>query len=124
MHAMTGKFLLAMKRFSRGNHYVSKEGFPWPKHWTPQRRCYYLLQVSLDSSLAGAGGIEPARTTQLMADCDADFALMQGWFSGVTFPFSTPMEVDVNNDPSGSASWGPPVQLNDSSDGVGYLRMY
>lgn len=76
-----------------------------------------------DSSLAGAGGIEPARTTQLMADCDADFALMQGWFSGVTFPFSTPMEVDVNNDPSGSASWGPPVQLNDSSDGVGYLRM-
>ncbi len=65
-----------------------------------------------DSSLAGAGGIEPARTTQLMADCDADFALMQGWFSGVTFPFSTPMEVDVNNDPSGSASWGPPVQLN------------
>ena len=31
-----------------------------------------------DSSLAGAGGIEPARTTQLMADCDADFRAHAG----------------------------------------------
>lgn len=76
-----------------------------------------------DSTLAGPGGIEPARTTQLMANCDADFELMQGWFTGVTFPFSTPMEVDVNNQSSGGASWGPPVQLDDASDSANYLRM-
>ena len=76
-----------------------------------------------DSALAGPGGIEPARTTLLMQNCDADFALMQSWFPGVSFPFSTPMEVDINNDPGGTASWGPPVQLNDSVDSANYLRM-
>jgi hypothetical protein len=76
-----------------------------------------------DSSLGGPGGIEPARTTQLMQNCDADFERMQNWFAGVTFPFSTPMEVDVDNSSSGGASWGPPVQLDDATDDANYLRM-
>lgn len=75
-----------------------------------------------DDSLGGAGGIEPARTTQLMSSCDGDFSLMQGWFSGVSFPFSTPVEVHVNTD-GGTASWGPPIQLNSSTEDAGYLRM-
>ena len=76
-----------------------------------------------DSTLAGPGGIEPARTTQLMTNCDADFALMQSWFPGVSVPFSLPMEVDVNNSTSGGASWGPPIQLDDATDDANYLRM-
>src|ERR1700753_747301 len=58
-----------------------------------------------------------------MSDCDADFTLMQGWFSGVSFPFSTPMEVDVANNDGGGASWGPPVELDSVSGDAGYLRM-
>jgi hypothetical protein len=75
-----------------------------------------------DSSLAGGGGPEPARTTQLMQNCDADFLLMQSWFTGVTFPFSEPMEADVQGG-GGTASWGPPVDLNASTNDAGYLRM-
>jgi hypothetical protein len=76
-----------------------------------------------DSALGGPGGIEPARTTTMMASCESDFTLMQSWFAGVSFPFSTPMEVDVNNNKSGGASWGPPVQLNSTTGDAGYLRM-
>lgn len=75
-----------------------------------------------DSSLASGGGPEPARTTQLMQNCDADFSLMQGWFTGVAFPFAEPMEADVQGG-GGTASWGPPVDLNASTEDAGYLRM-
>jgi hypothetical protein len=75
-----------------------------------------------DSALAAPAGPEPARTTQAMQSCDADFQLMQGWFTGVTFPFSTPMEADVQTG-GGTASWGPPVDLNSTSNDAGYLRM-
>jgi len=76
-----------------------------------------------DTALGGAGGPEPARLTKVMASCDADFNLMQSWFKGVAFPFSKPMEADVNNNDAGSASWGPPVQLNSVTGDAGYLRM-
>jgi hypothetical protein len=75
-----------------------------------------------DSALAAPAGPEPARTTQAMQSCDADFQLMQGWFTGVTFPFSTPMEADVQTG-GGTAGWGPPVDLNSTSNDAGYLRM-
>ena len=51
-----------------------------------------------DSVLGNPGGPEPARLTQVMGDCDADFNLMQSWFSGVAFPFTLPVEADVQND--------------------------
>ena len=74
-----------------------------------------------DSSLTGGGNPEPARTTQLMNNCDADFVLMQSWFSGVAFPFAQPLECDVVGG-GGTASWLP-LTLASSSNDAGYLRM-
>ena len=35
-------------------------------------------QFTFDDSLGGPGGIEPARTNQVLANCEADFNLMSG----------------------------------------------
>ena len=76
-----------------------------------------------DTVLGNPGGPEPARLQQVMMSCDADFNLMQSWFSGVSFPFSLPLEADVQNDNGGGASWGPPVNLDSVTGDSGYLRM-
>lgn len=80
---------------------------------------FYKFQY--ESSLGGAGGIEPARTTTAMNSVDADFNLMQSWFPGVTFPFSTPIEVQVVQG-GGTAGWLP-LKLESSSNDANYLRM-
>src|SRR4051794_40709000 len=40
-------------------------------------------QFTYDDSLGGTGGIEPARTNQVIANCEADFNLMSGWFNNI-----------------------------------------
>ena len=40
-------------------------------------------QFTYDNSLGGTGGIEPARTNQVLANCEADFNLMSGWFDNI-----------------------------------------
>ena len=82
-----------------------------------------IYQFQYDDSLAGSGGLEPARTTQVMNACEADFQLMQGWFAGTTLPEKYfPISVSVvqsklddkgNPKKSGAASWrsGKDLQL-------------
>ncbi len=68
-------------------------------------------QIKYDDSLAAADGKD--RANALIAVCDADFDLMQGWFGGISLPYSIPYEVQINPGPGSSASWGsgPPISL-------------
>jgi len=65
--------------------------------------------VKYDDSLSAADGLN--RATALMAVCDGDFNIMNGWFGGVGVPFTLPMEVRIAPGPAWSASWGPPIYL-------------
>jgi hypothetical protein len=47
------------------------------------------------------------RTQQVMNNCEDDLNLIQGWFSGVDFQFSFPINVQIAN-VSGGASWNDP----------------
>ena len=73
-----------------------------------------------DQSLGGVGGIEPARTNQVIANCEADFSWLQTQFTGVVFTngISTlPMPVYVSA-LGGGASWGPPIFVKPSNSGT------
>jgi hypothetical protein len=65
-----------------------------------------------DESLGGPGGVEPARTNAVIADCEADFGWMQTQFAGVdiTNAMSLPIPTYVTA-LGGGASWGPPLTL-------------
>ncbi|MGA8726000.1 MAG: hypothetical protein WB565_13255 [Acidimicrobiales bacterium] len=56
-----------------------------------------------DDSLGGAGGVEPARTNAVIASCEADYAVLSGWFGGNIDV--TGMTVQVTTQ-SGGAGWG------------------
>lgn len=64
--------------------------------------------ITYDDSLAPADGIEIA--TALVNSCDADFALMADWFSGVDFKYDLPIDVAILTG-SGGASSGTPSDL-------------
>src|SRR3954447_15344975 len=61
-------------------------------------------QFTYDDSLGGPGGIEPARTNQVLAICEADFNQMSGWFGNIALDvnFRIPVSVTPN---TGGASW-------------------
>jgi hypothetical protein len=65
-------------------------------------------QISYDDTLSAANGVTLA--AQVMAACEQDFTLMQGWFSGVEFRFSFPIAVQIAN-ASGGATWSDPSNL-------------
>jgi hypothetical protein len=59
-------------------------------------------KFSYDASLAGSGGVEPARTNAVIAACEADYDLMSSWFGGGLTV--TGMTVQVTTQSNG-ASW-------------------
>jgi hypothetical protein len=48
-----------------------------------------------DNALSHADG--QVATNGLIAGCEADFALMQGWFDGINIPFDYPLGVQVTS---------------------------
>lgn len=68
---------------------------------------HYRFQYddSLQRTAANPGGIEPARTNQVIAAAEADFNQMTGWFGGTTLDvnFTIPVNVTQNG---GGAAWG------------------
>lgn len=77
-------------------------------------------QFSYDSALT-TGGVEPARTNAVIAKCEADFALMKGWFGGIELSYSYPVSIIVAN-LGGGASWGPPITLKGGGGDANLLR--
>jgi Carboxypeptidase regulatory-like domain len=63
------------------------------------------FQISYDDTFSAANGLDVA--AQFWADCESDFELMSGWFSGVNFKFNFPIPVQIAN-ASGGASWQDP----------------
>jgi hypothetical protein len=67
--------------------------------------------ITYDDSLPAADGLN--RATALMSVCDTDFTTMQGWFGGISLPYTVPYGVQIVPGPAWSAGWGsgPPVSL-------------
>jgi hypothetical protein len=62
--------------------------------------CY---AITYESSLAPADGLN--RAIALMADCDADFALMQAWFGGITLKYALPLVIQIGAGTYAGANW-------------------
>lgn len=75
---------------------------------------------ALDST-AHPGQPEPARTNELIAECEADYNLMSQWFGGISLPYPTPIEVNVEN-AGGGAHWGPPIGLDPGGGDANLMR--
>ena len=75
----------------------------------------------LKKTAANPGGVEPARTTAVMAAAEDDFALMSSWFGGIDISLSLPVETHVIN-AGGGAAWGPPLTLKPGNGDEGYVR--
>src|SRR5437764_947274 len=58
--------------------------------------------VSYDDSLTAAKGVDLA--ANLMTHLDGDYALIQSWFAGVQYHFTSPINVHLTGD-DGGASW-------------------
>jgi hypothetical protein len=65
--------------------------------------------ISYDDSLVGADG--PDRANALRAICEQDYAMMAGWFPGLSLPYSLPVAVNIVPGGYAGASWGPPISL-------------
>lgn len=85
---------------------------------------HYRFQY--DDSLAGPGGIEPARTNAVIAACENDFNLMSGWFGNIALDvnFTIPVNVTQNG---GGASWSLgggnlTITINPSNGNAGFVR--
>jgi len=82
-------------------------------------------QFQYDDSLTA----EPARTTQVMNACEADFDLMKGWFGGMDLPtkyFPIPVSVVKDAGTTGGASWktagGLQVTVNQTNGDAADIR--
>jgi hypothetical protein len=64
------------------------------------RTAHYQFQY--DDSLSGPGGLEPARTNDVIGACEGDFDLMSGWFGNISLGVNFPIPVSVNPSPSGT----------------------
>jgi hypothetical protein len=83
-------------------------------------------QFTYDDSLGGAGGIEPARTNQVIANCEADFNLMSGWFNNIALDVNFRIPVNVTQN-TGGASWSLSggnltVTINPGTGAQGFVR--
>jgi hypothetical protein len=63
--------------------------------------------ISYDDTLSLADGVQNANG--LIAACEADFALMQGWFGGIDLVFGYPIPVQIQSGPDTGASWPNPT---------------
>ncbi|MGF6600669.1 hypothetical protein P3T23_005408 [Paraburkholderia sp. GAS448] len=61
-------------------------------------------QFQYDDSLAGPGGIEPARTNQVIVAADADLNQIAGWFAGTALDVNLRIAVNITQN-GGGASW-------------------
>ncbi|MFL6163643.1 MAG: hypothetical protein ACJ74U_15665 [Jatrophihabitantaceae bacterium] len=66
-------------------------------------------QIQYESTLSTADGRD--RANGLIATCEADYALMAGWFGGIGLTVGSPITVNLQPGSYASASWGPPIQL-------------
>jgi hypothetical protein len=78
-----------------------------PGQTNPGATTHYVF--SYDSTLL-AGGLEPGRTNTLMSAVEADFAIMSGWFPGVTPNGPSPIRVYV-------------TRLNGGANNTGDIRL-
>lgn len=83
-------------------------------------------QFTYDDSLGGPGGIEPARTNQVLANCEADFNLMSGWFNNVALDVNFRIAVNVTQN-TGGAKWSLSggnltVTINSGTGNQGFVR--
>ena len=83
-------------------------------------------QFTYDGSLGGPGGIEPARTNQVLANCEADFNLMSGWFNNIALDVNFRVTVNVTQN-TGGASWNLSggnltVTINSGTGNQGFVR--
>src|SRR5215469_13265551 len=83
-------------------------------------------QFTFDDSLGGPGGIEPARTNQVLANCEADFNLMSGWFNNIALDVNFRITVNVTQN-TGGASWSLSggnltVTINSGTGNQGFVR--
>jgi hypothetical protein len=81
---------------------------------------------SLQNTLTNPTGVEPARTNAVIAGCEADFKLMSGWFSGVGLDVSSPITVNVSQNPGG-AKWVKSggtltITINPGGGGANFIR--
>src|SRR5580693_5216409 len=65
--------------------------------------------VSYDEALSPADGVQ--RANGLVAACEADFALMKGWFGGIDLVFGYPIPVQIAAGPETGASWNDPAPI-------------
>jgi hypothetical protein len=78
-------------------------------------------QIQYDDSLSMADGRD--RANALIAACENDFDLMQGWFGGIDLTFSYPITVQIAPGSYASASWGPPIVLKPGNgSNIGLVR--
>jgi hypothetical protein len=79
-------------------------------------------QISYDDSLSTADGRD--RANALIAVCEGDFALVSGWFGGITLRESLPISVQIVTGPYASAGFGPPIWLKPGDGGSVALVRY
>ena len=65
--------------------------------------------ISYDDSLVGADG--PDRANALLAVCEQDYAMMAGWFAGLSLTVGLPVSVNIVPGGYAGAGWGPPISL-------------
>jgi hypothetical protein len=63
--------------------------------------------ISYDDTLSPADGIQNANG--LIAACEGDFALVQGWFGGIDLVYGYPIPVQIASGPATGASWPSPT---------------
>jgi hypothetical protein len=72
-----------------------------------------------DASLGGPGGVEPARTNTVIANCEADYNWMQTQFAGVT-PGTLPIPTTVLPSCCGASWW--PLRLSPGGGSANFVR--
>lgn len=77
---------------------------------------------SYDSSLT-AGGLEPGRTQTLLNNAEGDYAIMAGWFTGVTPAGPAPIKVYVTRLTGGANNTGD-IRLKPNTNSPNELRAY
>jgi hypothetical protein len=55
--------------------------------------------------------------------CEADFALMSGWFDDIALTVGIPITVQIAAGPYASAGWGPPITLTPGKSGRSIERV-
>jgi hypothetical protein len=71
----------------------------------PTTHYSFSYDSSLERTATNPAGPEPARTNAIIAACEADFALMSGWFGNPALDYNIPATVQITPN-GGGAGWG------------------